>query len=82
MRIGQDEYINARERFSAGSYKPQPKFDEVISKIVGKPVLANDRRLLALIVKWKAGKSPDSMVPDNFLSDPQKLKELIIEMNK
>lgn len=53
-----------------------PKVDDLISKAIGVKVFAQDPRLLRLLVKWKKGKSPDSMEPDNFLSDQAKLKEL------
>lgn len=71
-------YINARE---ARIITPRPKalkIDSIISKIVGRPVLATDPKLINLMVKWKksANKSEDDMKQDNFLEDPKKLEEL------
>jgi hypothetical protein len=54
----------------------EPKVDNIISKIVGQKIYAQDPRLLKLIIKWKQGKSQDSMEPDNFLDDPKKIAEL------
>ena len=54
------------------------KVDEVVSKIVGVPVMINDPRLIKLVVKWKRGSggSADVATEDNFLSDPKKITEL------
>jgi len=75
------DWINHKERFKVNQ-KLQPKIDEVVSKIVGKVVLAQDPRLLKLVVKWKKGKPQDSMEPDNFLDDPKKVAELKEVFNK
>ena len=69
------DLINQRERFRPTS-KLEPVVDEVISKIVGKKIFTLDPRLLKLVVKWKKGKSENSMEPDNFLQDPKKIEEL------
>ena len=71
------DFVNANERFSLRQ-KLTPKVDEAVSKVVGKNILARDPRLIALIAKWKMQKrKPDSdLRPDNFLNDPEKVKEL------
>lgn len=74
-QINPSDLINVRERFKT-TPKLLPKIDELISRAIGIKVFAQDPRLLRLIVKWKAGKSADSLEPDNFLQDPAKLKEL------
>lgn len=69
------EWINIRERFIPPP-RLEPAVDEIISRIVGKKIYAQDPRLLKLIVKWKKGKSQDSMEPDNFLENSEFIKEL------
>jgi|GEM_PF-2805850 len=70
-----DIVINANDRFKpAPSFVP--KIDELISKLVGKTIYMHDPRLMRLLVKWKKGKSQNSMIADNFLDDPNKIKEL------
>ena len=54
--------------------KSEPKIDEEVSKIVGKKILVNDRRLINKLIEWKRKKNPDE--PDNFLKDPIKREEL------
>lgn len=63
--------------------RPTPRerkqiIDTEVSRIVGKPVLANDPRLIRLVVKHrqKSGSTPDSEKPDNYLYRPEFLKEL------
>ena len=73
--IAPEDFINARERFNVPK-RLEPAIDEVVSKIVGKKIYLMDPRLMKLIVKWKKGKSPNSMENDNFLQDPHKIKEL------
>ena len=68
-------YINAREMFLPPKKSLTPVIDPIISKIVGKNVMATDPRLLRLIVKFKNGKSQDSDIPDNFLTNPNFIKE-------
>lgn len=74
------EVINARERFMS-KQKLEPAIDMLISKIVSKKVFVQDPRLIALIRKWKQNKPENSMQPDNFLKDPEKIKELKKEFN-
>lgn len=69
------EWISASERLKPPK-KIEPSVDTVVSQIVGQKVYTQDPRLLKLVVKWKKGKSPDSMEPDNFLKDDKKIKEL------
>jgi len=78
---GPIEWINARERFKPAP-KLEPAVDNEISQIVGQKIYQHDPRLLKLICKWKKGKNPDSMEPDNFLQDPHKIKELKEVLNK
>lgn len=77
--IKDNEWINARQRFYVPPQRrAEPPVDKLISKVVGKTIYASDPRLLSLIVKWKkqANKSDNSSTPDNFLKDPEKIKEL------
>ena len=69
-------FINARERFLISKKVLTPQIDVAISKAVGFNVFARDPRLIKLIIKWKNRKSQDSMEPDNFLQNPEKIKEL------
>ncbi len=69
------DVIDARERFKPPP-KLEPVIDEIISKIVGKKIFTCDPRLIKLIVKWKRNKPQNSMEPDNFLDNPDKIKEL------
>ncbi len=52
--------------------------DLAVSKILGKPILTTDPRLISLVVKWKKAQasSPDSERMDNFLNNPDFLVEL------
>lgn len=73
------DLINAREAFyPVIKPKEPPKVDAVVSRIVGRNILVNDSRLIALIVKWKKeSKKPDSDTsPDNYFKDEAKVKEL------
>ena len=77
MSIQPNEFINARSRFVVpASKKLMPPIDNAISKIVGRNVLAQDPKLYALIIKYKAGKTQNSMIPDNFMENPDFIKEL------
>lgn len=69
------EWVGMRERFMP---KPslEPKIDLAISKIVGKKIYQTDPRLLKLVIKWKGNKPNDSTKPDNFLQNPEFIKEL------
>lgn len=75
MDFEPSEMINCRERFRV-SPRLEPPIDLLLSKLLGKKIFANDPRLLKLIVKWKKGKSPDSMEPDNFMQTPKFVEEL------
>ena len=68
-------WINANQRFTPPP-KLEPKIDVLISKIIGKTVYMQDPRLTRLIVKWKREKKGDDDTPDNYMSDPLKIKEL------
>jgi hypothetical protein len=69
-------FINQRERFGVGKKISTPKIDMLISKIVGKSVYMSDPKLIQLIVKWKKNRPQDSEIPDNFLQNPNFIKEL------
>ena len=68
-------FINHRERFVVPP-RLEPPIDEMVSNFVGKKIYLQDPRLLKLIVKWKRDKPQNSMEPDNFLEDPNKIREL------
>lgn len=74
--VKKDEWINAKEVFNPVPDKPaEPAIDKAVSEIVGKPIRANDPRLIKLVVKWKKEKGNDK-TDDNFLQDEAKIKEL------
>ena len=68
-------YASERRLVNLGK-KKEPNYDPLVSKIVGKKILATDGRLIKLIVKWKADKTEQSTRPDDFMNDPEKIKEL------
>ena len=55
-----------------------PTIDAEVSRVVGKPVVATDPRLLKLVVSWKrnAGTNENADTFDEFLKDPKKIAEL------
>ena len=52
----------------------ESQVDKNVSEIVGKEVKVNDPRLVNLVNKWRSRKDPNQF--DNFLKDPNKIKEL------
>ena len=70
------QWINANTRFKPPPPKLEPKIDVLISKIIGKTVYMQDPRLTRLIIKWKQQRKGDEDVPDNYLADPVKVKEM------
>lgn len=79
LDINWDEATNGREIRMPSSIKLERKFDAEVTKILGKPVLVNDPRLIQLVVKWKkaTASSADNMgVMDNYLHNPDFLVEL------
>lgn len=76
--INWDEATNAREINARGAIKRELKFDAEVTKILGKPVLLNDPRLIRLVVEWKkkTASHPDSDKMDNFMYNPDFLVEL------
>ena len=74
--LKKEDYIDVRTRFAPPPKKLEPKIDTIISKIVGRKIYQRDPRLIQLIIKWKKNKPADSMEPDNFLRNPDKIKEL------
>ena len=75
MQFDPKDLINHRQRFMPRA-KLEPKVDIMVSKIVGKKIFILDPRLMKLIIKWKGNKPVDSQTPDNYLRDPEKIKEL------
>ena len=69
------EWASFRDAFRPNNPSLEPKIDEEISKIVGKPIRVNNPVLIKLVAKWKKAKG-DSDEPDNFLADEDKIKEL------
>ena len=74
--IRDDEWISSKERFNPPEEKREPAIDKVISEIVGKPIRVSDPRLLKLVVKYKQQRGKDDKSPDNFLENPEFIKEL------
>jgi hypothetical protein len=70
-----DEIININERVRPSAVFI-PKVDEVITKIVGKKVFATDPKLIKLVVQYRKNKPLDTKEPDNFLYDPNFIREL------
>jgi hypothetical protein len=54
----------------------EPAIDTLISKAVGFKVYAQDPRVLRIIVSWKKNKPTDSLEPDNYLKNPEFIKDL------
>ena len=76
MKLNPGDFTNSREMLVFPKKKTEPPVDEVISKIVGKKVFAQDPKLIKLVVKHKGNKSVDSKTPDNFLHKPQFIADL------
>ena len=55
--------------------KEGPKVDKLVSEAVGKDIYVNNPTLIKKITEWKKAKG-DSEEQDNFLDDPEKIKEL------
>ena len=72
-----EDVIDAKEAFMP-KFKPkvEPQIDEPISKIVGKKIYVRDPRVFNLVIKWKQSKGRESPAFDNFLTNPQFIKEL------
>lgn len=90
MNIKQEDLINYKEAFRP-QIKPklEPKVDVELSRIAGKTILANDPRLLRLIVEFKKkqrrvqeehtdknGKKYLIESQDNFMQNPEFIKRL------
>lgn len=67
-----------RQALQPSAIKHERKFDAEVTKILGKPVLVNDPRLIRLVVQWKkqTASDPESDKMDNFLYNPEFLVEL------
>ena len=72
------DWISASDAARPEIRKRQPQVDAAVSKILGRPILVNDQRLVSLVVKYKKlrASDPDSDKMDNFLYDPDFLTEL------
>ena len=72
------EASRVRDVFKPSAIKQERKFDAEVSRILGKPVLVNDPRLIQLVVKYKKarGSSADQDKMDNFLYDAEFLTDL------
>ena len=55
--------------------KTEPKIDKLVSEAVGKTIYINNPALIKKLVEWKKEKG-DSEEQDNFLDDPEKIKQL------
>ena len=90
MDFTKEDLIDSRQAFMP-IIKPKlaPRVDEMLSKIAGKTIIANDPRLLALIVSFKkrqkrtmeerispTGKKYSVESQDNFINNPEFIKEL------
>lgn len=90
MELKQSDFINSREAFRP-DIKPKlaPQVDIVLSKLAGKTILANDPRVLRLIVEFKKktrrfqekafdnnGREYFIESNDNFSENPEFIKEL------
>lgn len=59
--------------------KKEPRVDKEVSKILGKPIMVNDPRLIRLVVAWKnktASSAENVEKMDNYLYNPDFLAEL------
>lgn len=70
-----EDIIYANDRFKV-QHKLEPAIDIPVSKIVGKTIYQHDPRLIKLICNWKRNKPMNSLEPDNFLKDEDKVIEL------
>ena len=68
-------WINARSMYAPRT-RLEPPIDGIISKIVGFKVYTTDPRILKTVVKWKRKKQGSEDVPDNFLENPQFIKDI------
>ena len=69
-------WISARSMGQTNLKRKEPQVDREVSKIVGQKILANDQRLLKLVVGFKRSKDPDDLKPDNLMRNPKFLTEL------
>lgn len=69
------QWINARDMFRPRP-RLEPPVDKIISQIVGFKVYTTDPRILKTVVKWKRRKQGSDDTPDNFLENPQFIKEI------
>jgi len=75
-QLTSDEWRRSNFRYRSAPIKFEPVIDEPITKVVGHKVFQRDPRVIKLIMKWKRNKPLDSQEPDNFLQNPNFVKEL------
>lgn len=69
------DIVYAREMNFPQRKKLKPNVDKEISNIVGFEVLAQDPRLIKLVVEWKR-KNNNENTPDNLFTNPTFITEL------
>lgn len=72
-------WINARQaKMPSMRPKQPPKFHREISEMVGKNVPVNDPKLIKVVVmhKQRAGKDDSDSKADNYLKDPEFIKDV------
>lgn len=76
--INWDDAVNAREAVRPAFRTREQQIDLEVTKILGKPVLKNDQRLIQTVVRFKKehGNSPEIDRMDNYLYNPDFLVEL------
>ena len=76
--IPRSEWISSRSINMNTKRSMKPPVDTEVSKILGKEILAQDPRLLALIIKFKSKyrKGEENLDLDNFLLNADFIKEL------
>ena len=72
------DWIPANQARVPSPVDKKPNYDERVSEIVGRPVLANDPMLLKLVVKFKAetGSTFEQKGRDDFLFNAKFISEL------
>lgn len=70
-------WINAREMNNPGP-RLEPPIDKLISGIVGGKVYTTEPWILEIVIKYKRKRKDDGNgdIPDNFLGNPQFIKDI------
>ena len=81
--IRDDEWIGLGDLKKPTQTERPVRYDEDVSKIVGYPIRVNDPRLIKLVANWRkrSKKDHDDFRPDNFLLNPERIKELKAAFN-